>query len=196
MDFRESLTKDNLMRAFAGESQARNRYDINAQKSEKSGLYVVSAVFRFTADQEKAHAQAFYNKLVQLSDSNINVDGNYPVNVYDDVIKMLRTSEHNEFQEYECDYKNFGQIAKEEGFMDVAALFNNIANVEKTHGERFGKFADLLEQDKLFISDIQTQWVCLNCGYVFNGEKAPSKCPVCEKDRGYFLRIEMYPYVD
>lgn len=195
MEFKESITKENLMRAFAGESQARNRYEISAKKSEKSGMYVVSAIFRFTADQEKTHAESFYNKLTELSDQNISIDGNYPVNIYDDVVKMLRTAQHNEFQEYECDYKKFSEVAREEGFMDVSSLFKNIADVEKTHGERFGRIADLIEKDKLFISDTQTQWICLNCGYVSTSSKAPQKCPVCEKDRGYFIRIEMYPYI-
>ncbi len=195
MDFKNSTTKENLMRAFAGESQARNRYVFSAEKAENSNLYVVSAIFRFTAVQEQAHAKAFYEKLTELADQNISIDGNYPINIYEDVVKMLRAAQHNEFQEYECDYKKFSEIAREEGFMDISALFKNIAEVEKTHGERFGRIADLLEQDKLFISDTQTQWVCLNCGYTSVNNKAPERCPVCNVNKGYFLRIEMYPYI-
>ncbi len=194
MEFKNSLTKENLMRAFAGESQARNRYWFSGEQAEKSGIYVVKAIFNFTALQEQAHAKAFYNKLKEVADTNITIEGNYPVNIYDDVIKLLREAQHNEYQEYENDYQKFSEIAKDEGFIDISALFSNIAGVEKTHGDRFGKIADLLEQDKLFISDTSTQWVCLNCGYVYNGTKAPEKCPVCHKNIGYFLRLEMYPY--
>lgn len=194
MEFKTSETKLNLMRAFAGESQARNRYIISAEKSEKANLYVVSAIFKFTADQEEAHAKAFYEKLTSESDKNITIEGNYPVNIYDDVAKMLRSAQHNEFQEYECDYKKFSEIAREEGFMDVSALFKNIAEIEKVHGERFGKIADLLEQGKLFISDTQVEWACLNCGYTSLNKNAPEKCPVCGVNKGYFVRMEMYPY--
>ncbi|MGN1319365.1 MAG: rubrerythrin family protein [Lachnospirales bacterium] len=195
MDFKTSQTKENLMRAFAGESQARNRYVFSAKKAENSELYVVSAIFNFTASQEQTHAEAFYNKLKEVSDSNIDIEGNYPVNIYDDVVKMLRAAQHNEFQEFDNDYKNFSETAREEGFMEISALFNNIANVEKTHGDRFARIADLLEQDKLFISDTETKWVCLNCGYVTTNTKAPLKCPVCNVNRGYFIRIEMMPYM-
>ncbi len=195
MDFSQSRTKENLMRAFAGESQARNRYIMSAEQAVSSNMYAVSLVFRFTADQEEAHAKAFYKKLKEISDENISIDGNYPVNIYEDIIKSLRSAQHNEFQEYENDYKEFSNIAKEEGFSDIAVLFNNIANVEKTHGNRFGKIADLIEQNKLYVSDVETQWVCLNCGHILTGKKAPEKCPVCEKNRGYFIRLELCPYL-
>lgn len=195
MEFKTSRTKENLMRAFAGESQARNRYIFSANQAEKSGLYVVSAVFRFTASQEQAHAEAFYDKLKEVADTNITIEGNYPVNIYDDMVKLLKEAQHNEFQEYGDDYKKFSEIAMEEGFMEISTLFKNIAEVEKTHGERFGRIANLLEQDKLFISDTKTKWVCLNCGYIAENTKAPARCPVCHKDIGYFVRIEMMPNI-
>lgn len=194
MDFKNSETKDNLMRAFAGESQARNRYTFAAGQAKKENLYVVSAVFRYTAEQEKEHAEIFYNHLRELSGENIHIDGSYPVDLADDVAKLLRMAQHNEYEEHDSVYKAFGDKAKEEGFLHVASSFHKIAEIEKIHGDRFGHLAELLEQNKLFVSNVKTAWMCLNCGFVFEGEKVPEKCPVCEHDRGYFIRFELSPY--
>lgn len=194
MDFKNSETKDNLMRAFAGESQARNRYTFAAGQAKKEKLYVVSAVFRYTADQEKEHAEVFYNHLKKLAGETIQVDGGYPVDLADDVAKLLRMAQHNEYEEHDPVYKVFGDTAKAEGFSDVASSFYKIAEIEKIHGDRFGRLAELLEQNKLFVSDVKTAWICLNCGYAFEGEKAPEKCPVCDHDKGYFIRFELSPY--
>ena len=194
MDFKNSETKDNLMRAFAGESQARNRYTFAAGQAEKEKLYVVSAVFRYTAEQEKEHAQVFYNHLKELSGETIHVDGGYPVDLADDVAKLLRMAQHNEYEEHDPVYKVFGDKAKEEGFLNVASSSHKIAEIEKIHGDRFGHLAELLEQNKLFVSDVKTAWMCLNCGFVFEGEKVPERCPVCEHDKGYFIRFELSPY--
>ncbi len=194
MDFKNSETKDNLMRAFAGESQARNRYTFAAGQAKKENLYVVSAVFRYTAEQEKEHAEIFYNHLKELSGENIHIDGSYPVDLADDVAKLLRMAQHNEYEEHDSVYKAFGDKAKEEGFLHVASSFHKIAEIEKIHGDRFGHLAELLEQNKLFVSNVKTAWMCLNCGFVFEGEKVPEKCPVCEHDRGYFIRFELSPY--
>lgn len=146
MDFKNSETKDNLMRAFAGESQARNRYTFAAGQAKKENLYVVSAVFRYTADQEKEHAEVFYNHLKKLAGETIQVDGGYPVDLADDVAKLLRMAQHNEYEEHDPVYKEFGDKAKAEGFLDVASSFYRIAEIEKIHGDRFGRLAELLEQ--------------------------------------------------
>lgn len=194
IEFKNSETKDNLMRAFAGESQARNRYTFAAQQAKKENLYVVSAVFRYTADQEKEHAQVFYNHLKELAGETIHVDGGYPVDLADDVAKLLRTAQHNEYEEHDPVYKAFGDKAKAEGFLSVASSFHKIAEIEKIHGDRFGRLAELLEQNKLFVSDVKAAWMCLNCGYVFEGQRVPERCPVCEHDKGYFIRFELSPY--
>lgn len=193
-DFRNSETKNNLMRAFAGESQARNRYTISASQAKKQNLYVVSAVFRFTADQEKEHASIFYNHLSSLSGENIRIDGSYPIDISQDTAKLLRLAQHNEYEEHDDVYQKFAKVAKEEGFPGVAASFQMIAEIEKTHGDRFGLFADLLEQDKLFVSDVETAWMCLECGNIYRGTSVPEFCPVCHHDRGYFIRLELAPY--
>ena len=194
MEFRNSETKDNLMRAFAGESQARNRYTIAASRAEKEKLHVIAAVFRFTADQEKEHAEIFYRYLSELSGENITVDGAYPVDLANDVAGLLRMAQHNEYEEYKDVYRRFAEKAEEEGFQNIAASFRRIAEIEKTHGDRFSQFAELLEQGKLFISDVETAWMCLACGNIIYGSKIPEQCPVCHHDQGFFIRLELAPY--
>ena len=194
MEFRNSETKDNLMRAFAGESQARNRYTIAASRAEKEKLHVIAAVFRFTADQEKEHAEIFYRYLSELSGENITVDGAYPVDLANDVAGLLRMAQHNEYEEYKDVYRRFAKKAEEEGFQNIAASFRRIAEIEKVHGDRFSQFAELLEQGKLFVSDVETAWMCLACGNIIYGSKIPEQCPVCHHDQGFFIRLELAPY--
>lgn len=193
-DFKNSETRLNLMKAFAGESQARNRYTFAASQARKENLHVVEAVFTFTANQEKEHAEIFYNHLKELAGENITVDGTYPVDITESIVELLRFAQHNEYEEHDPIYKQFGEKAAEEGFPKVAKSFLLIAEIEKTHGNRFGRLADMLEQNKLFVSDVKCKWMCLNCGYVYEGEKAPQKCPVCDHNQGFFIRLEMAPY--
>ena len=192
--FAHSQTRENLMRAFAGESQARNRYTIAAGIAHKSGLAVIQGLFLFTADQEKAHAKQFYRQLHDLGGQTIRVDGTYPVDLYADLLDYLRAAQHNEYGEWEHDYANFARTAMEEGFPLVGKLFENIAGVEKIHGDRFGRYADMLEQGQLFASDTKVEWMCLNCGYVVDATAAPAHCPVCRHPQGYFVRVELAPY--
>ncbi|MBE5883373.1 MAG: rubrerythrin family protein [Lachnospiraceae bacterium] len=191
VEFKNSETKDNLMRAFAGESQARNRYTFAASQAKKNGLHIISAIFGFTASQEKEHAEIFYNHLKEMAGETIFIDGGYPVDISEDVSELLRKAQHNEYEEHEPIYKTFGEKAMEEGFKKIAASFLQIAEIEKTHGDRFGKYAKLLEEGKLFVSDVEVEWMCLNCGYVYKGKEAPKKCPVCEHNQGYFIRLEL-----
>lgn len=194
VEFKNSVTKENLMRAFAGESQARNRYTIAAGAAHRQDLQVVEAVFTFTANQEKEHAAIFYNHLAELSGENIHIDGAYPVDISQDVAKLLRLAQHNEYEEHDDVYLHFAEKAREEGFQKIAASFQTIAQVEKVHGDRFGLFAELLEQNKLFVSDVETAWMCMECGYIYRGKSVPAECPVCHHSRGYFIRLELAPY--
>ena len=196
VNFKTSETKLNLMRTFAGESQARNRYTFAAQQAKEQKLHVVEAVFTFTADQEKEHAQVFYNHLKEMAGETIQIDGGYPVDISQSVLELLRFAQHNEYEEHDPVYQAFGDKAMEEGFPKIAASFHQIAKIEKVHGDRFGRLADLIEQNKLFISDVECAWMCLNCGHIFTGKEAPQKCPVCEHDRGFFIRLELAPYTD
>ena len=193
-DFKNSETKDNLMRAFAGESQARNRYTFAAQQAKEEKLHVIEALFLYTANQEKEHAEIFYHPLKELAGETIQIDGGYPVDISESIQELLRKAQHNEYEEHDPIYKSFGQKAMEEGFRDVARSFFLIAEIEKVHGDRFGKFAKWMEENKLFVSQVKTGWICLNCGFIYEGEEAPEKCPVCAHDQGYFLRLELSPY--
>ena len=194
MDFKTSETRINLMRAFAGESQAYMRYSFAAEMADNAKLQVIGKVFRYTADQEKEHAEIFYNHLRTLAGETIRIDGGYPVNLSDSVSELLRMAEHGEFEEYNDVYKSFAEIAKSEGFADVASTFGMIAEIEKSHGERFAKFAELTESGMLLESDIEESWVCLNCGHIHKGTKTPPMCPVCKLDQGYFIRLGMSPF--
>ena len=179
-EFKQSETMKNLMRAFAGESQARNRYTFAAYQARKQGLYVVEQVFQLTADQERAHAQVFYNQLQTLAGETIHIEGGYPVDISPNIADLMKMAQHNEYEEHDDVYKHFGEIAKEEGFHKVAFYFEKIAEVEKLHGDRFGAFAKLLEENQLFVSKVETKWICLNCGYIFEGKEATNQCQVCE----------------
>jgi rubrerythrin len=196
MDFKTSQTKDNLMRAFAGESQARNRYTFAASQAKKEHQHVIEAIFKFTADQEKEHAEVFYKFLKELTGENIYIEAGYPIDIHDDLVQLLRSAQHNEYEEYDPVYKKFSEVAKEEGFSKIAAAFHMIAGIEKTHGDRFARFAELLEEKKLYVSEIETGWMCLNCGYVHWGKEAPKECPACQHDQGYFIRISMAPFTE
>ena len=182
------------MRAFAGESQARNRYTFAGGLAAKKGHHMLADVFYFTANQEKEHAEIFYNHLKELTGETIVIDGGYPVDTYDDVLSLLKSARHNEYEEYEDVYQNFGAIAKEEGFHKIAQDFFNIAEIEKTHGDRFEKMATLLENGQLYASKQPCYWMCLNCGFIFEGTRAPQLCPVCSHDQGYFVRLKDAPF--
>lgn len=186
--FENSNTKINLMKAFAGESQARNRYAFAASQAEKEGLYVLKRVFKLTSKHEKAHAKLFYNKLKPFSDEVISISGDYPVNIYESTIGNLKAAQANEYAEHNDVYKKFGDEAAAEGFEDIAELFRKIATVEKTHGDRFGKMLGLVESGKLFVSDQEETWICLKCGNVHKGKTAPGICPICEHGQGYQVR--------
>jgi rubrerythrin len=127
VDLKNSQTKDNLMKAFAGESQARNRYTFAASQAKREHQHVIEAVFRFTADQEKEHADIFYQYLKELAGENITIEGSYPVDIDKDLVKLLRSAQHNEYEEYDPIYKSFGDTAMEEGFKKIAASFHMIA---------------------------------------------------------------------
>lgn len=192
--FADSKTRENLMRAFAGESQARNRYTIAAEQAKKEKLHAISKVFEFTAEQERAHAKVFYELLKESSGQSVRIDGTYPTDVYDNTQKLLRSAQHNELQEYENVYQSFGNTAKEEGFERASGAFFSIAEIERVHAERFGTLAGLLEDNHMHTKIEGGKWMCLNCGYIYDGTEAPQYCPVCHHDRGFFIPLEMSPF--
>ena len=194
VSFKSSQTKENLMRAFAGESQARNRYTFAAQEARKQGLYAVGHVFEFTANQERAHAERFYELLKSMAGQTIEICAGYPVDKQETIIDLLESSMHNEFEEADDIYISFGNTAKEEGFIEVASAFFQIAEIEKFHGGRFRKLAMHLKEDRYFESDQEEgdAWMCLNCGNIHTGKKLPGVCPVCRYDRGYFIPVKEF----
>lgn len=188
--FKESRTKENLMKAFAGESQARNRYTFAAKEAREQGLYAVGYVFEFTAEQERAHAERFYELLNSMAGETIEICAGYPVDKQETIIDLLESSKHNEFEEADDIYIAFGNVAKEEGFMEVASAFFQIAEIEKLHGGRFGKLAKLLKEGAYFEKEENGLWMCLNCGNIHTGKKVPKYCPVCRYDQGYYIPVK------
>lgn len=193
-DFRSSETVKNLMRAFAGESQARNRYTFAGELARKQKLPAVEAIFRYTADQEKEHGEIFYQYLEPLDRETISIDGGYPVDLEKNTLAQLLSAAHNEYEEHDVVYRAFAEQARAEGFPEIAASFDMIAKIEKTHGERFRYLAELLEKGELYSRSRETVWVCTNCGYIHEGKEAPDHCPVCRHDQGYFASEELAPW--
>lgn len=194
VNFNESNTKTNLMRAFAGESQARNRYTFAAEIAKKQGLYVIEAVFNLTANQELAHANIFMKHLSDFNGESVEIEGAYPVEVTNSVVELLENAYHNETEEYENVYNSFSVEAEREGHMTIAGSFKDIGAIENEHAKRFSLFAKLLKENKLFVNDVECEWMCLNCGHIYKGKAVPEVCPVCSHEKGYFVRIELAPY--
>lgn len=195
VDFSKSKTRENLMRAFAGESQARNRYTIAAKQASRDNLYSISQIFLFTADQERAHAEVFYELLRGQTEQTIEICGGYPVNLAENVTDLLKSAVHNEMQEFEDVYPEFAKIAKEEGFDQASGAFDMIAKVEAVHGRRFALLAELLGKNQYFENPDGGEWMCMNCGHIQKGKMAPPVCPSCHYDRGYFIQVELAPYL-
>ena len=194
VEWKDSETLKNLMRAFAGESQARNRYTFAADACHRQGLQVLEAVFLFTAGQEKAHAEIFYGHMKAAAGSTVFIDGGYPADITDDPLQLLRHARHNELEEAETVYPAFAAAARQEGFDAAATAFEKIAAIEAVHAGRFERCAQLLEAGELFVSRSRCGWMCLNCGHVFYGSQAPAACPVCRRDQGFFIRLELAPW--
>lgn len=195
VEFTNSRTKENLMKAFAGESQARNRYTIAAEEAEKKGFFALKEIFLFTADQERAHAARFYELLKTEAETVIELKGGYPVDHSESLAELLKMASRNEKEEHQDVYPSFAKTAEKEGFIEIAHTFSNIAEIEKIHGERFTKLAEMLSEDRYYENKDQGEWMCLNCGHIFKGEKVPPVCPVCRHERGYFIPSAMAPYL-
>lgn len=188
-DLKTSKTKENLMRAFAGESQARNRYTFAGEVAKKENLKIIQDLFDYTANQEKAHAQEFMEHLQQFSGEEIIITGTYPAEYETSTLKLLRLAEEHENAEHVSIYAEFGDVAKKEGFEKVATLFKNIASIEAEHASRFKRYADRLQNGTLFKEEQSVPWMCTNCGFIYEGISAPLKCPVCGVSQDYFIRF-------
>ena len=194
MELGSSKTKENLMRAFAGESMARNRYTFSAAAAKKDGYPVLELLFHYTAGQEKEHAEIFYEYLRGCGCSSVDITSEYPVGEKEDTKSLLEYAVHNEEEEHGLIYPEFAKIAHEEGFQEIAGKFGLIAKIEQTHAERYALFLEYLQKDQLYISEQETGWVCLNCGFMTASTVAPKECPVCGQPQGWFCRLELAPY--
>ena len=195
MNLAQSVTLQNLMRAFAGECQARTRYDFAAGTAKNEKLPCIQRAFQYTSGQELEHAKLFYQQARAAGLKNVDVCGGYPVDLNADTLSLLREAQHNEAQEHSIVYPDFARVAREEGFEPIALLFEGVARIEETHGARFAQFADWLEGGTLFSTGGEaTRWVCLNCGNVLERPEAPARCPVCGHEQGYYIREEYAPF--
>jgi len=176
-------TEQNLLKAFAGESQARMRYDYFAKQAKKEGLEQISAIFEETSLNEKEHAKRFFKF---LEGGMVEITASYPAGIIGTTLENLKASAEGENEEWTILYPEFANIAEEEGFKDVATAFRMIAKVEKAHEERYKTLYTNLEEGKVFEKDGKIVWKCRNCGYLHEGAKAPQKCPACLHPQSYF----------
>ena len=194
-NFNESRTKMNLMRAFAGESQARMRYYLAAVEAQKQYLVGLERMFRFTAEQEEQHAKVFYEAMKDAAGEEIQIQGDFPADVYTDLQQLLEASARGEDREFSEIYPEFARIAAEEGFTDIGMKFRMIADIEDKHKHRFQYYADLMRNDMLFRSDnTEERWMCLNCGHIHIGSEPPQNCPVCGVKQGFYVREAEAPF--
>ena len=178
-----SKTEQNLLKAFAGESQARMRYDYFAKQAKKEGLEQIAALFEETSLNEKEHAKRFFKF---LEGGPVEITATYPAGIIGDTLSNLKASAEGENEEWTELYPEFAKIAEEEGFKDVALAFKMIAKVEKAHENRFRTLYDNLEAGHVFKRDDKIVWKCRNCGYLHEGASAPQKCPACLHPQSYF----------
>ena len=188
MEFKDSRTAQNLLKAVAGESQARNRYTFAASIARKEGLEHVALVFEETAGNEREHAHLFYAHLAKLAPSALEITASYPL-VAGDTAAQLKAAVDGEKEEWSALYPEFARIAKEEGFPEVARSFEWIAKVEKEHEERFCRLLDHVLNGTVFQRGEKIFWRCLECGHIHEGLSAPKACPVCLKPQGWFAPV-------
>ncbi len=175
-------TEQNLLKAFAGESQARNRYEMFAKIAKKEGYEQIAAIFQETADQEKEHAKRFFRF---LEGGMLEITAAYPAGKEGTTFENLKAAAAGENEEWTELYPEFAKIAEEEGFKAVATAFKMIAKVEKHHEERYLKLANNIEDLVVFKKDGKVMWKCRNCGYVYESEKALETCPACLHPKAY-----------
>ena len=172
-ELKGSKTEANLMTAFAGESQARNKYTYFASKAKKEGYEQISAIFTETANNEKEHAKIWFKLLME--------NGEIP-----DTLTCLKMAAAGENEEHTSMYPRMAAEAKEEGFDDIARLFSMVADIEKEHEERYNALAANIEAGRVFARETEQVWQCRNCGHIVIGKKAPEICPVCSHPKAYF----------
>ena len=196
VNLKGTKTLENLMKAFAGESQARNRYTFYASVAKKEGFEQISALFRETADNEKEHAEVFFKHIIEGMTGElpvmVHVDADYPVDLRGtrENLKAAAAGENEEWTEL---YPTFADVAEKEGFRTVAESFRQIAKVEKRHETRYLKLLENVETEKVFKREEKVLWKCGNCGYILEAKEAPEQSPACKHSKAYFeLFVENY----
>jgi rubrerythrin len=183
MDLKNSQTEKNLLAAFAGESQARNRYTFFASVAKKEGYEQISAIFQETANNEKEHAELFFK---HLKGGDTEITATYPAGIIKNTLENLNASAEGEKLEWGTIYPEFAVVAEKEGFKEVANTFRGVAKVEAYHERRYRKLSSNVKLKKVFKKETLTKWKCRNCGYVFEGKEVLTNCPVCDHARSYF----------
>lgn len=190
MSFADSKTFLNLANAFAGESQARNRYVFSVGTAKKEGFAVIQQIFLETAENEHEHAKVFYKLLIKHAPHHnlIHVNADYPL-ALGDTLTNLRAAAAGEKEEWEIIYADFGDTAEHEGYLDAAKAFRTIATVENHHYLRYTELAEALKNGSLFRKSAHVDWKCTNCGYVHRHTEAPLVCPACDHPQGFFIDL-------
>ncbi len=183
-------TEKNLLAAFAGESQARNRYVFFASKAKKEGYEQIAAIYQETAENEKEHAEVFFK---HLQGGDVEITAGYPAGVIGDTSQNLLAAAEGEKMEWGSLYPDFTKTAEKEGFPMVAHSFKKIAEVEAYHEKRFRKLLENIKKKQVFNKDNVVKWKCRNCGYVHEGKEAPEVCPACQHPQSYY-EIWVEPY--
>jgi rubrerythrin len=176
-------TEKNLLTSFVGESQARNRYTYFAGRARKDGFMQIAAIFEETANQEKEHAKRFFSL---LQGGEINVTGSFPAGVIGSTLENLRAAAAGELHEHTVMYPEFAGVAEEEGFQDIAFIFNAVAVAEKQHEKRYRDLSRNIETEQVFKREKSVVWSCRNCGYLHEGVEAPGACPACAHPQSYY----------
>jgi rubrerythrin len=190
MNFKGSKTEKNLLAAFAGESQARNRYTFFAKAAKNEGYEQISAIFLETADNEMEHAKRFFSF---LEGGMVEIQASYPAGIIGTTEENLQAAANGEHEEWTKLYVDAASIAKEEGFIDVASQFEQIVKVEEKHEARYLKLLDNLKKKTVFKKDKEVEWKCRKCGYIYVGKEAPKTCPACKHPQSFYeLRENNY----
>lgn len=180
-------TEKNLLKAFAGESQARNRYTYAASVAKKEGYEQISAFFLETAEQEKHHAKRFFRF---LEGGMVEITASYPAGVIGTTVENLREAAEGEHEEWSILYPEFAKIAREEGFPQVAAQFTTTSKAEAFHEQRYRTLLENLEKGLVFKKEQSVTWVCRECGFIHEGTEAPNMCPCCEHPKAFFQVVK------
>jgi len=182
-----SETEKNLLKAFAGESQARNRYTFFASEAKKEGYEQISGIFLETAENEKEHAKVFFKF---LEGRDVEITASYPAGKIGNTKENLLAAANGEKMEWGKLYPEFEKTARKEGFEEVAKSFKEIAEVEKHHEQRYRKLLENVKTGKVFKKDRVVTWKCRNCGYIHEGKEAPESCPACKHPQAYYEVLE------